>query len=151
MALTANYFAYDVTVNQDVMRRILGKWRGLRRATLEGYRLVFDTYSSAWRGGIVGIEEAPGHRVIGGLYIIEPGDFQLLDRYQGVPTLRSRIKVSVLTEAGVEQAFTYVSVNPRRHVAPSKTYVALIIRGLRSLGFQGSELAALEEAGLSMP
>lgn len=151
MALTANYFAYDVTVNQDVMRRILGKWRGLRRATLEGYRLVFDTYSSACRGGIVGIEEAPGHRVIGGLYIIEPEDFKLLDRYQGVPTLRSRIKVSVTTEAGVEQAFTYVSVNPRRHVAPSRTYVALIIRGLRSLGFQGSELAALEEAGLSMP
>jgi gamma-glutamylcyclotransferase (GGCT)/AIG2-like uncharacterized protein YtfP len=149
VALRSNYFAYDVTVNQEVMKRIIGTWYGLSRAILEDYRLVFDTYSAAWRGGIAGIEEAPGHRVPGALYIIEHEDFERLDKYQGLPALRSRIKVSVATEGGVESAHTYISVNPRRHVAPSKTYVTLIAKGLRALGFQEAELASLEEAGLS--
>lgn len=144
--MTVNYFAYDVTLNPEVMRRILSRWHGPRKARLEGYRLVFDTYSAAWRGGIAGIEERENSTVLGALYAIESEDFPLLDRYQGTPSIRSRIKITVKTEAGPEEAYTYVSASPRKHVAPSKAYLALMLRGLKALGFTESEIATVEKA-----
>ncbi|MEM0445190.1 MAG: gamma-glutamylcyclotransferase family protein [Nitrososphaerota archaeon] len=146
--MTVNYFAYDVSLNPEVMRRILREWHGPRRARLEGYRLVFDTYSAAWRGGIAGIEESRGSYVVGALYTIRGEDLAILDKYQGIPTHRSRIKIRAHTETGLEEAYTYVSTNPRKHVAPSRAYVSLILRGLRNLGYSESEIAMVERAAL---
>lgn len=144
--MLVNYFAYDVTLNPEVMRRILDRWQGPRRARLEGYRLTFDTYSASWRGGIAGIEESTDSQVIGALYTIESEDFPILDRYQGAPNIRSRIKVVAKTDTGAEEAYTYVSTNPRRHVAPSRAYLSLMLRGLRALGFSDSDLLLVEKA-----
>ncbi|MEM1534609.1 MAG: gamma-glutamylcyclotransferase family protein [Nitrososphaerota archaeon] len=149
LQMMVNYFAYDVTINPDVMRRILSRWQGPRRAILEGYRLVFDTYSAAWKGGIAGLEEASGSHVVGALYTIESEDFPLLDRYQGAPNTRSRIKIRVKTETGVEEAYTYISSNPRKHVAPSRPYLSLVIRGLRTLGYGEAEVLMVEKAAFS--
>jgi gamma-glutamylcyclotransferase (GGCT)/AIG2-like uncharacterized protein YtfP len=144
--MLVNYFAYDVTLNPEVMRRILSRWQGPRKARLEGYRLTFDTYSAAWRGGIAGIEESSNSQVIGALYTIESEDFPILDRYQGAPNIRSRIKIIAKTDTGAEEAYTYISANPRKHVAPSRAYLALMLRGLRVLGFSESDVLLVEKA-----
>lgn len=144
--MLVNYFAYDASLNPEVMRRILREWLGPKRARLEGYRLVFDTYSAAWKGGIAGIEERTGSYVIGAIYTINVDDLAILDKYQGVPTHRSRIKVKAQTETGLEEAYTYVSTSPRKHVAPSRTYLSLILRGLRTLGYGEAEVALVEKA-----
>ncbi|MCS7145282.1 MAG: gamma-glutamylcyclotransferase family protein [Nitrososphaerota archaeon] len=144
--MAVNYFAYDVTLNPEVIRKILGKWSVPRRARLEGYKLVFDTYSAAWRGGIAGIEEKDNSYVIGALYTIEGEDFPVLDRYQGTPSIRSRIKIRVKTDTGVEEAYTYISTSPRKHVAPSRPYLALMLRGLKTLGYSDPEIVMVERA-----
>jgi len=147
--LRVNYFAYDVTINPEVMKRILDRWGGPRRARLEGYRLVFDTYSPSWRGGVAGIREESGSHVIGAIYAVEDEDFSILDRYQGVPTSRSRVKVVVRTDEGLEEAYTYVSAGPRRRVTPSRSYLSLMVRGLKALGYSEAELRFVEKAALS--
>lgn len=143
-----DYFAYGALMSPDHMRRVVRGWGSLSRGVLRGYRLVFDSYSQAWRGGVAGLREDPGGEVYGVVYTLDEEQLGILDRYEGVPYSRVRIKVSVAMEHGLTSAFTHISANPRSHVAPSRSYLSALIKGLRQAGYGEDIVRQAERAAM---
>jgi len=130
-----NYFAYDVLLNQDQMRLVIKQWQECFPAWLPNYRLVFDSYSISWRGGIAGLKEDEKATVYGALYVIDEQQLSIIDKYEGLANIRMRIKVLVKSDFGEHYAYTHVSSRPRGHVSPTKQYLALLTKGLKQLGY----------------
>lgn len=129
------YFAYGSNLDQEGMRRRVGGWLDLKPAILRGYRLVFNVFSSSWRGGVANIEESPGSVVYGAVYLLEESQLEKLDKYEGVPHLYHRRKITVEAGGTPLEAYVYVATNPRPKLAPSASYLALVLKGLRKLGY----------------
>lgn len=129
------YFAYGSNLDQEGMKKRVGYWADLKPAKLRGYRVVFNVYSSSWRGGIANIVEDPDSTVYGAVYLLDESQLEKLDRYEGVPHLYQRRKVMVEVGDSSCEAYVYVATNPRQKVVPSMEYVALVIKGLKKLGF----------------
>ncbi|MEM3807614.1 MAG: gamma-glutamylcyclotransferase family protein [Nitrososphaerota archaeon] len=130
-----NYFAYDVLLNPDQMRLVIKSWHKCFPAWLPNYRLVFDSYSVSWRGGVAGLKEDEGTTVYGVVYVIDEQQLYVIDRFEGLANLRMRIKVTVKSDYGEHNAYTHVSSNPRGHVPPTKQYLSLMTKGLRQVGY----------------
>ncbi|MDW8062817.1 MAG: gamma-glutamylcyclotransferase family protein [Candidatus Caldarchaeum sp.] len=129
------YFAYGSNLDQEGMKKRVGSWREIRPAVLKGYRLVFNVYSSSWRGGVANVVEDPDSSVYGAVYLLEESQLEKLDRYEGVPHLYHRRKVLVDVGGSQVEAYIYVGTNPRQRIIASTEYVALLVKGLRRLGF----------------
>ncbi|MCS7142764.1 MAG: gamma-glutamylcyclotransferase [Aigarchaeota archaeon] len=129
------YFAYGATLNPQYMKRIVTGWTYMRRATLEGYRLVFDAYSPSWRGGVAGIREETNSVVYGVVYLIHDEDLKSLDKYEGVPNTRARSRVTLQMDDTYLNGITHNTINPRPYVVPSKEYVAELLKGLKAVGY----------------
>lgn len=130
-----NYFAYDVLLNPDQMRLVIKDWHECFPAWLPNHRLVFDSYSISWRGGVAGLIEDEKMTVYGALYVIDEQQLSIIDKYEGLPNLRMRIKVLVKSNYGEHNAYTHVSLRPRGHVPPTKQYLSLLTKGLKQLGY----------------
>jgi len=131
------YFAYGWTLDKNLLKRSVGEWGDARRAELNGFRLVFDSYSASWRGGVANLRGAEGGKVYGVVYEITQEQLKTLDRLEGVPSSSARRRVEVNVEGlGRLKAFTHVAVNPRgRWIKPSREYLSAMLRGLRQHGF----------------
>lgn len=131
-------------MNPHFMKKVVGRYESVKRARLEGYRIVFDTYSSSWRGGIAGIREDPKGVVYGAVYLLTEDALELLDRYEGVPSQRLRLRVEVEVEGERLGCITHVSARPRGNVIPSREYVAEMIRGLKLVGYDEDVIRIVE-------
>ncbi|MCS7110324.1 MAG: gamma-glutamylcyclotransferase, partial [Candidatus Caldarchaeum sp.] len=98
------------------MKKRVGSWREIRPAVLRGYRLVFNVYSSSWRGGVANVVEDPDSSVYGAVYLLEESQLEKLDRYEGVPHLYHRRKVLVDVGGSQVEAYIYVGTNPRQRI-----------------------------------
>nr|BAJ49244.1 conserved hypothetical protein [Candidatus Caldarchaeum subterraneum] len=129
------YFAYGSNLDQEGMRRRVGEWFDLKPAILRDYKLVFNVFSSSWRGGVANIEESPGSVVYGAVYLLEESQLEKLDKYEGVPHLYHRRKMTVEVGGRPLEAYVYVATNPRPRLTPSSSYLALVLKGLKKLGY----------------
>ncbi len=130
------YFAFDDNMSTRRMRRIVGAWKDARRATLKGYAVGFFSYSQRWGCGVLDLEERDGGIVVGVAYLLGEEGVAAMDRYQGVPTISRKMHVKVEAEGmGEVEAYTYVLVDRRRYVQPSKAYLDAVISGLREWGY----------------
>lgn len=129
------YFAYGSNLDVEGMKKRVGSWHDLRPAKLKGFKLVFNVYSTSWRGGVANIEENPESTVYGAVYLLDEAQLEKLDRYEGVPHLYHRRKVTVETDKTQVEAYVYVGTNPRQKVVPSSEYFALVVKGLKKLGY----------------
>lgn len=129
------YFAYGSNLDQEGMRRRVGEWLDLKPAILRDHRLVFNVFSSSWRGGVASIEESPGSIVYGAIYLLEDNQLEKLDKYEGVPHLYHRRKITVESDGKPVEAYVYVATNPRTRLKPSASYLALVLKGLKKLGY----------------
>ncbi|MEM4189341.1 MAG: gamma-glutamylcyclotransferase family protein [Candidatus Caldarchaeum sp.] len=140
------YFAYGSNLDQEGMRRRVGRWYDLKPALLKGYRLVFDVYSSSWRGGVANVREDEASAVYGAAYLLDEEQLEKLDRYEGVPHLYHRRKVVVEVEGQPVEAFIYVGTNPRSSLLPSAEYLSLMIKGLKKMGYGEEVVKAVRVA-----
>ncbi|MEM2224894.1 MAG: gamma-glutamylcyclotransferase family protein [Candidatus Caldarchaeum sp.] len=146
MALKVWYFAYGSNLDQEGMKRRVGRWHDLKPALLKGYRLVFDVYSSSWRGGVANVREDEKSVVYGAAYLLDEEQLEKLDRYEGVPHLYHRRKVVIEIDGSPAEAFIYVGSNPRSSVIPSSEYLSLMIRGLKKIGYGDEVVKAVRMA-----
>ncbi|MEM4352345.1 MAG: gamma-glutamylcyclotransferase family protein, partial [Candidatus Caldarchaeum sp.] len=117
----------------------------------KGFKLVFDIYSSSWRGGVADVVEDESGIVYGAAYLLDEEQLEKLDRYEGVPHLYHRRKVVIEVEGAQVEAFIYVGSSPRPSVKPSAEYVALMVKGLKRIGHGDEALKAVREAAESRP
>lgn len=132
------YFAYGSNLNKEQMKRRCPDSKPLTRATLKGYRLVFNRY--------LDIIESPDSEVVGALYEISEEDLRNLDRYEGFPKYYDRIDVDVEDERGNRYiAFAYEMVRKGKE-EPSHEYVEIVKKGYEDWGIpKGYLLTALDE------
>lgn len=130
------YFAYGSNLNKQQMKRRVGKLKDSTRAVLRDHRVVFDTYSQTWRGGVADIVESPGDAVYGAAYLLTEEQVKELDKYEGVPRLYSRRRVTVEVDDMLLDTITYVASNPGKFIKPSQKYLDSVTSGLRQHGYE---------------
>jgi len=130
-----HYFAYDVTLNPEYLRRIIGRWSASVRALVRGYTLGFTTFLPSWGGGAADLVEREDGVVYGALYTIDERQLEALDRSMGVPHLYRRLPVVAETGGGRAEAVTYTAVKKRGHVPPSESYLSQMLKGLKYHGY----------------
>ena len=158
------YFAYGNNMLADTMLRRCGEpgpdsYTLLGPARLDGYRLVFNTFSSDAgpkdsaesrqmknhysSGAVSSILPAqqgePGCPVFGGLYAFSPDILALIDRAEAYPRLYDRRQLPVLLLHGsvsktqLLSAWVYISALPRAEVSPDPEYLDRLRRGAAEL------------------
>ncbi|HDD40309.1 MAG TPA: gamma-glutamylcyclotransferase [Nitrososphaeria archaeon] len=148
------YFAYGWSMNKSLMKRCIKNWVDSRRAELKGFRLVFDAYSTSWKGGVANLEEDESSKVYGVAYKIDPEQLKELDKFEGVPQRAMRRSVELEVEGvGRVKAITHVAINPRKApVYPSKEYVSAMLKGARQHNLGEEALKTIRRAaGSTMP
>ena len=112
---------------------------------LAGWRLTFTRDSPSWGGGVGHVELAPGDEVWGVLWDATDADVASLDRYEGVAAgayVRDTVSVVRSSDGVSVDALIYIAV-PRGHKAPSKKYVAALVRGAEAFGLPESYVERL--------
>ncbi len=142
------YFAYGWPINKALMKKCIGKWIEARRATLKGFKLVFNAYSPSWRGGVANLRENEKAKTYGVAYKITSEQLEKLDRFEGVPQRSARMSVTIEVEGiGEVKAITHVAANPKEgRVHPSREYVSAVYRGMKQHGLGEEALKALQRA-----
>jgi len=148
------YFAYGWSMNKSLMKRCIKNWTDSRRAELRGFRLVFDAYSTSWKGGVANLEEDESSKVYGVAYKISPEQLKELDKFEGVPQRAMRRSIEVVVEGvGRVKAVTHVAINPRRGpIYPSKQYLGAMLKGAKQHNLGEEALKMIRKAaGSTIP
>ena len=128
------YFAYGSNLNPGTFEG----WRGMRPAEvrtglLRDHELRFDLGAGPGERGVANLCATAGASLWGVLYRIRPGEFEHLDRTEGLPRgSYHRIPVRVLAEGSDPlEAATYLSEKRQPRRRPSRRYLGLLLRGAR--------------------
>lgn len=127
------YFAYGSNMNFKQMKKRCKNAQFLCRAYLEGYKFVYDGYSSKREGAVANIipTNNKNNIVWGGLWLITKEDLEELDKYEGYPYSYDRQRVRVKNEKGEEfEAWVYLR-SPKEPGKPSESYLKIILEGAR--------------------
>ena len=132
------YFAYGSNMNhrQMLTERAPGaKFIGL--GELMGYWLVFDGYSSFWRGPVANVVKSSDDAVWGGLFEITQEHLEMLDQHEGYPKYYSRMEVSV-QRPGREKVMAWIYLRPAQVPGrPSGQYLKQILEGAKDCRLPG--------------
>lgn len=129
------YFAYGSNLSKSDMTRRCPDAVADTTAVLPDYRLTFR--------GVADIEPAPGHKVIGAIWLVSRKDISRLDTYEGTPYMYIRRNVIVETPDGPRPALTYVMVENRYNgtlALPSPGYAGIIADGYSDWGLDPDAL-----------
>jgi len=126
------YFAYGANLSRAHMRLWCPSSVPAGRATLADHRLAFRVWADA--------VPSPGDEVPGALYRIAASDLESLDEYEEYPSLVERARVTVRTESGPVEAFTYRMRAGRAFAPPADDYLGLIEEGYDDWGIARSLL-----------
>ncbi len=125
------YFAYGSNMNQEQMKKRCPNSRFIKRAYLEGYRFVYDGYSSTRKGAVANIIEKEGSLVWGALYEITQDELSELDKWEGYPKAYDRYKILVKDDQGKEyKAWVYLR-DPKEPGQPSEEYRKRVYEGAK--------------------
>jgi gamma-glutamylcyclotransferase (GGCT)/AIG2-like uncharacterized protein YtfP len=141
-----NYFAYGANMSQEVMRTSAPAHRFLGAARLAGHRLAFTRRSVITGTGVADIVRDAGAAVWGALYLLDPRDFEQLDRKEGLGSAYVREQVSVtLGQEEIHGVLAYtVRVKEAVEIRPSAAYLHLLLDGAAERGLPEPYLATLE-------
>lgn len=128
------YFAYGSNMNFRQMRERCPGGRFLARAYIEGYKFVYDGYSSTRKAAVGNIVPSPGDVVWGGLYEINDVDSNALDRYEGFPRSYNKSELDARDENGHTLKSIVYLRSPRETGKPSSCYEQTIFEGARDCG-----------------
>jgi gamma-glutamylcyclotransferase len=123
------YFAYGSNMNPERMRGRGINFGARRRATLEGYQLVFNVFKA--HDSPIGyaniVSQDDGARVEGVLYEMPFADFAKLDRFEDGYD-RGAVTVTVDHEGAVEAA-AYIGHRTALSLAPTREYLRHLLIG----------------------
>lgn len=128
------YFAYGSNVSENRMRNERNINYNFRKsAILEDYKMIFNKVSkNNVYLGFANIVESDGDIVQGALYLINPSDINIIDKYEGVKNNHYyRTIVNVICDGERINAITYIA-NPnmiRENIKPDKKYLSYILEG----------------------
>ena len=146
-------FAYGSNMNwKDVLRWLID--HGLpsmhptetRIATLDNYRLVWNYWSVARRGGAANIERAFGQNLPGVLFRVEHAALLAMDRKEGRTYQRWLHPFHVQGDSKEIVAWVYeVKKEFQREtvVPPTPSYLSTVIHGAQCAGLPASRIDAL--------
>ena len=147
------YFAYGSNLDPATFegRRRMRPLECLR-ASLAGFRLVFDLPVGPGERAVANLAADPEARTHGVAYRLAARDARQLDRTEGVHRgYYKRLPVQVAKDDGaLFDAFTYVSPHGRPGRKPSARYLGLILRGARHHGLPAEWLLELERFELAV-
>lgn len=144
------YFAYGSNCNPDVMKKKDVRFRSRVRASLHGYRLLFNKQSLRERLpdsiGFANVNEWAGGIVEGILYDIEAEDLSALDESERYPEHYDRVEVDVETESGTQRCWVYIAQPDKTAdgLVPSRNYLNHLLVGREFLSQQ--YFAALDQS-----
>jgi hypothetical protein len=144
-ARTAAIFVFGSNLDLDQLRRRCPSVTVVGVANLPNFALTFAGHSDAWGGAVATIVRRRGTAVEGIVARVTLADLAMLDRYEGVPVVyrRSRLTVSV---AGVPvKAHVYRMPIDTPPGVPSLKYVTQTARGYRAFDLDGRRLLAAVE------
>jgi hypothetical protein len=118
------YFAFGSNLDRDQMARRCPGCRPRFPARLDDHRLAFSHLSLRWGGGAADVIPAPGSVVWGGVYELDPGHLDQLDRYEA-GYLRIALAVRDL-QGGLHRVTSY-SVTDKGEHRPSRHYLQKIL------------------------
>ena len=138
------FFAYGTNLDPAVLRSRAGGFEFSGAASLQGFRLAFQTNRGS-EFGVGNIVPDANGTVSGAVYFLTERQAKALDESAGVPNFYEKKSVKVEFAGGMADAFTYsLSGNPV-YAAPSSAYLASAQKGM--LQFHGSEgIAGIESA-----
>ncbi|MBF0485281.1 MAG: gamma-glutamylcyclotransferase [Candidatus Omnitrophica bacterium] len=147
------YFAYGSNMdhNQMLKERCPGAIF-VGPARLTGYWLVFDGYSTHWRGAVANILPSRDDEVWGGLFEISESQLKVLDGYEGYPRFYQRRQVNVDLRGRKDkiQAWVYTR-EPHPEGAPSHEYIAAVIKGAHDCHLPQDYIRVSFEINLKVP
>jgi gamma-glutamylcyclotransferase (GGCT)/AIG2-like uncharacterized protein YtfP len=128
------YFAYGSNMSHLQMRQRCPSSKFLKRAYLRKHKLVFDGYSTNWKGAVANVVEWPNETVCGGVFEINEDNLAALDCYEGYPERYNRRQVTLKDDEGKKfKGFLYC--RPLRELGrPSRDYLNKIIGGAKDCG-----------------
>jgi gamma-glutamylcyclotransferase (GGCT)/AIG2-like uncharacterized protein YtfP len=136
------YFAYGSNCNPAILEKKGVGWSARQRATLSGYRLLFNKKALRERIpadiGFANINEDPDGRVEGILYELKDEHLGRLDESERYPDHYRRIEVTVETDGGPVRCQTYQAQPDKlaEHLKPSRNYVNHILAARDFLSWQ---------------
>jgi gamma-glutamylcyclotransferase (GGCT)/AIG2-like uncharacterized protein YtfP len=128
------YFGYGSNLNQDFLHQYVPSAEFLMKAYLPNFEVQFPFWSRKRQGGISSIIEKPGGLVHGVIYECDENELLDLDILEGVPQrLYKRETFKVLGENRLwYNADLYRVVKPQGPFTPSKSYVELLLSGVKA-------------------
>lgn len=123
------YFAYGSNMLHAQMQERCPDSRFVKAVRLQGYKFIYDGYSTTRKGPVANVIESPGDVVWGGLYEISEGHLKSLDRCEGYPRSYQRKKLKVHDGTGnIYSAITYYR-HGKIPGSPSEEYEQTVING----------------------
>jgi gamma-glutamylcyclotransferase (GGCT)/AIG2-like uncharacterized protein YtfP len=123
-----HYFAYGSNMSRIQMaERCPGATLRVAGA-LHGYRIAFTRHSERRRGGVADVVRSAESSVWGLVFVVDEAHRDALDRHEGHPHDYQRIAVTVATQEGPIDAFSYEVVTKVDFVPPTEDYVALMLQ-----------------------
>lgn len=114
MTIRFPYFAYGSNMNAARMAFRLPCARRVGVGYINGWTLKERLYAD--------ISRQPRQRVWGVLYALTQAELNILDRYEGYPTIYRDIEVAVHTDKGIVRAMSYMMTERTRRLRDGIPY-----------------------------
>jgi gamma-glutamylcyclotransferase (GGCT)/AIG2-like uncharacterized protein YtfP len=142
----STYFAYGSNMDPLHMSKRVPGAEAMGPGRLEGFRLVFNVYSTEWEGGAANLELDQGAHIWGVLWDVPNEQLAGLDAYQGHPTFFRREDVSVFGPSGQLIAWTYRVAHQEGYVRPTDAYLQCLRSAIRIHGLPPEALDIVDRA-----
>lgn len=142
------YFAYGSNLHREQMKERCPDSQIFTKAILQDYKLVFPIKAGErWDfGGAAGIEPEQGQQVEGFLYRMTAECFSKMDYFEGIHENHyHRELLSVRTEQGAMDVYTYICNGDGAYHTPSLKYMNAICKGAEQAGLSQSYRDKLEK------
>nr|CRH04769.1 Conserved protein of unknown function [Candidatus Magnetococcus massalia] len=145
-----SYFGYGSNINLTSLRAKGVVPHTSKKATLKGYKLVFNVQH--WfrhEGGVGNVipSENPEDRVEGLVHLCEDEHLAMLDAVESYGVGYDRIEVSLETADGPTQAITYVGIPSYLNDSclPTRRYLNIILKGATAAGLDMGYIEKLRQ------
>jgi gamma-glutamylcyclotransferase (GGCT)/AIG2-like uncharacterized protein YtfP len=142
---TPGLFTYGSNLHVDQLRRRCPSAKVVGVARLPNFALTFAGHSDAWGGAVATIVRQRGAAVDGIVVRVTLADLAMLDRYEGVPFVYTRRRLTVRVADAPVRAYVYRMPDDTPAGVPSLRYVTQIARGYRAFDLDGRRLLAAVE------
>jgi gamma-glutamylcyclotransferase (GGCT)/AIG2-like uncharacterized protein YtfP len=123
------YFAYGSNMNHEQMSKRCPSSKYIKRGYLQGYKFVYDGYSSMRGGAVANVVKSNSGIVWGGIFEISEDNLSALDRYEGYPNNYDRKEVNITDDNNaISKAIVYYRINKEIGKPPGE-YRQVVIEG----------------------